>query len=640
MRKTSRVAGGCVVLAAVVIAACFGEAKLATSEQAVIVPDRDPVVMGSVMVGSSIMTNPAITLSPQDEFSDDTITSITKACGSDFSIPDGVGVGARVFCSTAPVGSGSALAFDGAAYGSGVCVPVSFSFNATFLPSGPGSASCGLTVNYAPTGGGSGSSRLITLNATGVAPSYALTVSPQPRFNFSDQIVMVTSSATSVTLKNTGGTAMTVTGTNSNTADFTVSPVNGSTFASQTLAVGQSVDYSVTCTPQALGTRSGTLTFSSLAGPRTLGLDCNGIPVSSLEIMPVPAAFASTLVGRAPPDLTVDIKNTSTTATTLSLSLNPATPELAFASGGDPSGSVGAGATVSARFRYTAATEHPAGSLGTLTVNYTGAGNAPRNITINGTALDGEIGWAPAAIDFGPVCVGATASKPVMVYASAAGNVDISSVTGAAAPFGVTRTIGTLQGNHANTIDFMATVTPTAPGELVGSFTLNTNLPSNAAKAIPLMAVALPAGVTPTPDLVHFGPGRVGMTTAAKTIELSNCGTAPINITAARIEGASAGDFTIVSPENPVMSLPQMGSVKFLVVMSPRQNGTKAAQLVIAHDGVMVAADLDGNGFGGDETDLIDRGTYYACSTGTGSALAPIGVAFALLLLRRRTRRA
>ena len=638
MRNTSRVAGGTVVLAAVVIAACFGEAKLAGTQQAVIVPDRDPVLMGTAMVGSSIMTNPAITLSPQDQISDDTISSISKGCGSDFSIPAGVGAGARVFCSS---GTGSALTFGGATYGSGACVPVSFAFNATFTPTGPGSASCGLTVNYAPTGGGSGSSRLITLNATGVAPTYALTVVPQPRFNFSDQILGVTSSPTTVTIKNTGATTMTVAGANSNPAEFAVSSIGGSVFGGQQLVPGQSVGYSVTCTPSAVGGRSATLAFSSPAGTHNVGLDCNGIGVSNLAITPVPAAFAPTLVGRPPTDVAVNITNNGTAATTLTVSLNASTPELSFAAGGDPNNAIlGVGASTTARLQYTAATEHPSSSLGTLTVSY--SGGSSRNITINGTALTGEVGWAPAAIDFGPVCVGATASKPVMVYASAAGNVDISSVTGALAPFGVSRTTGTLQGNHANTIDFMATVTPNAPGELMGSFTLNTNLPVDAAKAIPLTAVALPAGVTPTPNLVHFGPGRVGTTTAAKTIDLSNCGAAPINITAARIEGASAGDFTIVSPENPVMSLPQMGSVKFLVVMSPRQNGTKAAQLVIEHDGGTVTADLDGNGFAGDE-DAVEQETYYTCGRGadvssrsSSSALAPLG--FALLLLRRRRR--
>jgi MYXO-CTERM domain-containing protein len=640
VRKTSRLAGGAVVLAAVVIAACFGEAKLATSRQAVIVPDRDPVFVGSAMVGSSVTTNPAIVLSPEDETSDDTITSITKNCGSDFALLlSNGGTGARVFCSGGPIdmGSGSDIGVGGETYGSGACVPVTYSFNASFTPTGPGSASCGVTVNYAPTGGGSGSSRLITLDATGVAPTYALTVSPQPSINFSDHPINSTSATTPVTIKNTGTTALVVTGTNSNSSNFIVSSVNGSTFANQPLAVGQSAEYAVACSPKSLGLISGTLTFSSPAGPRTVGLTCNGIGVSNLDITPVPAAFAPTLVGRAPATVNINIRNNGTAATTLTVSLNASTPELTFVAGGNPNGSnLGVGAPATARLQYTAATEHPAGSLGTLTVNY--SGGSARNITINGTALTGEIGWAPATLDFGPVCVGATASAQVMVYASAAGDVDIVSVTGAAAPFGVSRTGGTLEGNHGNTIDLIAMVTPTAPGELTDSLTLNTNLPTNPAHAIPLEVTALPAGVTPTPGLVHFGPGRVGMTTAAKTIELSNCGSAPINITAARIEGASAGDFAIVSPENPVMSLPQMGSVEFLVVMSPRLNGSKSAQLVIEHDGGTVVAELDGNGFGGDDGDLVDRGTYYACSTGSGSAVAPI--ALALLLLRRRRRHA
>ncbi len=622
------------MVASVVIAACFGEAKLATSRQAVIVPDRDPVEMGSVVVGQMVTTSPAITLSPETETSDDTITSITESC-ADFALSLPNGGSGQVFCSGGPIGSGSAptFALGGAGYGTGACVPVTYSFNATFMPSGPGSASCAVTVNYTPTGGGSGSSRLITLNGTGTAPAFALTVTP-PTISFSDHPIGSTSSATTVAVKNTGSMVLTVTGTNSNPSNFSVAPVGAANFGSQSLTSGQQVGFSVRCTPIALGPITGVLTFDSAAGPRTVTLSCNGIGASNLAITPVPGDFGPTLVGRAPANLSIQITNSGTAATTLSVALAAgASPELAIVT--NPNGmNLPMGMPTNVVLSYSALTDHPSGSLGTLVVNYTGG--TARNIAINGTALPAEIGAAPAAIDFGPICVGETATKPVMVYASAAGNVDIATVTGAAPPFGVTRTTGTLQGNHGNTIDFMATVSPTAPGELMDSFTLNTNLPNNPARSFPLKATALPAGVTPTPDLVHFGPGRVGMTTSAKTIEVSNCGNAPINITAARIEGTSANDFAIVSPENPVMSLPQMGSVKFLVVMSPRQSGTKAAQLVIEYDGGTVIADLDGNGFGGDETALLDRETYYACSTGSGGGLAPLALALGLLLRRRR----
>jgi len=622
------------VLATVVIAACFGDAKLATSRQAVVVPDRDPVDFGSVMVGDSITTNPPIVLSPETELSDDTITSITTGCGSDFQlILPGGGTG-RVYCSGGPVGSGSMSAFAGDTYGTGACVPVTYSFDASFHPTGPGAASCTVFVDYVPTAGGASSTRTIMLNGTGVAPAYGLTVTPKV-IDFSDHPVGSTSSPTIVTIESTGTTAMTVLGSNSNGSNFTVSSLGGSTFASEPLGPGQQASYAVACTPQALGPISGALTFDSPAGPQTVTLSCNGIGVSDLAISPVPASFASTLVGRAPAEVAINITNTDSVGTTLSVSLAASTAELTFAAGGNPNGAnLGPGLSTTVRLAYAASTEHPTGRLGTLTVNYTGG--SPRNITISGTALVGDLGSAPAAVDFGPVCVGATVSRPVMVYASAAGDVAISSVTGATPPFGITRSPGTLMGNHSNTLDYTATVSPTAPGELTDAFTLNTNLPTNPARSVPLRATALPAGVTPTPDLVHFGPGRVGMTTSAKTIELSNCGNAPINITAARIEGASAGEFTVVSPENPVMSLPQMGSVKFLIVMSPRQTGSKAAQLVIEYDGGTVVVPVDGNGFGGDDSGLPDRETYYACSSGTPVGLVPLVLALLGLRLRRR----
>ncbi len=605
------------------IAACFGDAKLSTSRQAVIETDVDPVFVGSATIGGSATTT--ITLRPQDATSDDTITSIIKSCGSDFElIPANAGVGERVYCSAG---------FGGSGYGEGACVPVTYSFDVAFHPQGAGAASCALTVNYVPTGGGPAATRKITLNATGIAATYALSVTP-PQIQFSDHPVGSTSSSTTVTIKNIGATAMTVNGSNSNGSNFSVASTGGSVFASQALAVGAQASYAVSCTPQTLGPITGALTFSSMAGTHSVQLGCNGIGASSLTISPVPANFASTLVGRAPTDVTVTITNNGA-PTTLAVSLAASNPQLTFAAGGNPNGiGLGSGSSTTARLQFAATTEHPAGSLGTLTVGYTGG--APRNITINGTALVGELGWAPAEVDFGPVCIGATASLPVTVYASAAGSVDVTSVTGAAAPFNVTRTPGTLQGNHGNTLDFIATVNPTAPGELTDSFTLNTNLPTVPTRSIPLKALVLPSGLTPTPDLVHFGPSRVGMTTAAKTINLSNCGTTPINITAVRIDGASAAEFALVSPENPLMPLQQMETVKYLVVMSPRQNGTKAAQLVIEYDGGTVVADLDGNGFGGDGGDLVDRGTYYACNAGHGSPVSLAPLALALLVLRRR----
>lgn len=624
-------AGGVVVLGAVVIAACFGEAELRTSTQSVIEAEGGSNVdFGSVTHGSS--ATQTITLRPLNGSAyDDMVTSISIASCPAFSLAFPNGSAGRVYCPM--VGSGTGVMTVAPAVEPNGCEYLRF--DATFAPTGGSADACSVTINYTPLGG-SATTYSVYLTGTGVPIPAGLDVSPT-LISFGDHLAFVASDPTRVTITNTGGNSLTVVGTNP--THFTVSSVNNSNFGSQFLAPGAFAEFDVRCVPQNTGVLTGDLSFVSAAGTHLVALDCTGIdPSNLLTINPSPASFAPTLVGRPAEDLDITItKNGGSTI--LTASLTATNPDLSIVAGFDPNNqAVGSGGSFTARLRYAATTSHVSGPLGTLIVNYTGG--TARNITINGEALVGEIGTSPAIVDFGPVCVGATIAKDVMVYASAAGDVTLSSVTGAAAPFSVTGPTGTLQGNHGNTLDVSASVSPTEPGNLEDQFVLNTNLPTNPSRSITLKAIALPPGVTPTPDLVHFGPGQVGTTTAAKTIVLSNCGNTAITITGARIQGASANDFAIVSPANPAMPLLQQASLEFLVVMSPQRIGTKAAQLVIEYDGGTVAVDLDGNGFGGDDSDQSDRGTYYACSSGHGSSAALAPLALALLLVRRRRRRA
>ena len=82
--------------------------------------------------------------------------------------------------------------------------------------------------------------------------------------------------------------------------------------------------------------------------------------------------------------------------------------------------------------RYAPTQAHVSGPLGTLRVVTSGG---TRNVTITGEALLGRVASSPAAIDFGPVCVGATTSKDFEVYAEAAGTFNLTSVMNPAAPF-------------------------------------------------------------------------------------------------------------------------------------------------------------------------------------------------------------
>jgi hypothetical protein len=101
-----------------------------------------------------------------------------------------------------------------------------------------------------------------------------------------------TSTAKSVTLKNTGSATLDITSIVPS-AEFAVS----STTCGSTLAVGKTCKVSVTFTPTGLGAQTGTLSFTDNAtgSPQTVSLSGTGIVQA--ELTPASATFAKTKVG-------------------------------------------------------------------------------------------------------------------------------------------------------------------------------------------------------------------------------------------------------------------------------------------------------------------------------------------------------
>lgn len=619
---TKRVVAGLFVCGAAAIAACFGsEPTVGSTSQAVLQPGSSFYDFGGVPVGMTERSTPFI-ISSQNPQDDDTIIDITETCG-DFDLdlnpsPQGY----RIYCDGTTFNGGSGT----------ICNPSSYMFTATFSPVGAGSSSCTVRVDYMQTGTGLTTFFNITLQGAGIAAASSLSINPPngTGLSFGDIPINQSSSPQPVTITNNGTSPLSVAGTV--TGPYQVLGVGGATFPSQTLGAGSSAGYEVRCRPTVTGIQPGTLTFSSAAPPVGLMLSCNGVLPTALTVTPNPGNFPATLTGK-PVDLDVTITNTGL-ATTLIVSLGGASPELTFAANGNPNGQgIGSGSSVVAKLHYAAITDHPMSRLGTLNVNYTGGTNL--GVAINGEALPGNLGVSPGtSIDFGPVCAGARVDQTVSLYASAAGAFDVTSVTPPSAPFMATTTSGSLKGNHGNSLMLTASVMPTAAGDLTDKLVVNTNLPMPA-QNVALTAKALPAGVTPTPDVVHFGPNRVMQTTTTKEIIVSNCGSSPITFTSARIEGASAEEFALVS-ELPGGAIDQRASTKLLVVMTARSNGNKQAQLVLEHSGGTVAVGLDGNGFGGDDVSIGEDTTYYACNAGGASGFGALGIGLLAVLRRRR----
>ena len=195
--------------------------------------------------------------------------------------------------------------------------------------------SCTVSVFFTPAAAGSrkgtltisdnaSNSPTVSLTGTGVI---AATTNPTS-LSFSSQALGTTSAAKTVTLTNNQSASLTIGSVTSSVADFGVSSA-----CPATLAGGANCKVSVTFSPKAMGTRSGTLTFSDSANnsPQTVSLSGTGAAANlvSIAVTPAPASIAlgttqqfaatGTYSDGTTKTLTSSVKWTSTAATVASV---------------------------------------------------------------------------------------------------------------------------------------------------------------------------------------------------------------------------------------------------------------------------------------------------------------------------------
>ena len=143
-----------------------------------------------------------------------------------------------------------------------------------------------------------------------------ITIAPST-LTFASQAVGTTSATQTVTVSNTGGTAVTFTNI-----------VTSGDFAGATLAQcmnipveGEPCVFSITFKPTATGTRTGTITFTDNAtgSPQTVTLTGTGTPgAATVTVTPSSLAFGSQALTTTSAPLSVTVKNTGSTTVTFS----------------------------------------------------------------------------------------------------------------------------------------------------------------------------------------------------------------------------------------------------------------------------------------------------------------------------------
>jgi hypothetical protein len=248
---------------------------------------------------------------------------------------------------------------------------------------------------------------------------------------FASQVVGTTSSAQSVTLKNTGTATLNITG-----VVFTGDFFSPSKTCGTTLAAGASCTISVAFTPKATGTRTGTLTVSDNAagGKQTVsftGTAIAGAPAATLSATSV--SFAAQLLNTKSGVKTVTLKNTGTAI----LNIKSITPTGDFAVTNNCNGSLAAGASCTLTITFTPKAIGARTGAVTLLDN---AGTGSQKISLTGTGTSLKV--SATSLTFAATTVGT---------ASAAQNVALTNVGTAAIALTSIALTGTDPGDYTKT---------------------------------------------------------------------------------------------------------------------------------------------------------------------------------------------
>jgi hypothetical protein len=407
----------------------------------------------------SLVPSPSLSISPSSYTFGDQVIGTTSAPQT----ATVTNVGAAGLMVTDVVASGDYAETDTCVSSSPIAANGTCSVSVTFTPTAAGTRTGSLTI----TDNATIRPQTVTLSGTGVGAAASL--SPTT-LSFGNQVDSTTSAAQTVMLLNTGNatldvTNVTIAGTNS--SDFTQTNDCGAT-----VAAGASCTLSVTFTPTAAGSRSGTLTITDNASPatQTVSLTGTGVATPVVSLSPASLTFPAQAVGTSSSAQSVTLKNTGSAG--LTITSIKASGDFSQTNTCGSSVAAGASCTLSVTFKPTATgtrtgavTISDNASPATQTVNLTGTGTGVAKQVVS---------LSPASLTFAAQLVG-TSSNAQSVTLSNTGNAALSltSIT-ASGDFSQTNTCGSSVAAGAS-CTLSVTFKPTATGTRTGVVTITDN---------------------------------------------------------------------------------------------------------------------------------------------------------------------
>jgi len=329
----------------------------------------------------------------------------------------------------------------------------------TPIGTGPGTGSISIADN-AP-----GSPHLVSLTATVPQPQASLTPGS---LSFSDQPVSTASAIKTVTLTNSGNATLMITSI-ATSGDFAETNTCGNS-----VPAGSNCIFSVTFTPTASGTRTGTITITDNAPgtPQVVSLTGTGTEAPAMTLS------ASTMsVGDQ------DVSTTSTAHTlTLTNSGNGTLTIASITASGDfaetntcgTSVAAGAGCTINITFRPTASGIR----TGTITITDNAPGS-PHVITLTGTGMGPAVSFSTSTMSVGGAIVGTTSGAHTVTLTNT-GNMalTITGMTASPSSFSESNTCGSTLAAGASCA-ITVTFTPSSSGAISGMLSITDNAPGS-----------------------------------------------------------------------------------------------------------------------------------------------------------------
>jgi hypothetical protein len=425
------------------------------------------------------------------------------------------------------------------------------------------------TTNQIGTGKPVWQTRIANFAAPGCG---TVTVSPTS-LTFAAQAVGTTSPSQQVTLTNSQSTALTINnifGGGADPGDFKQSNNCGSS-----VAAGGSCTINISFAPTATGTRTATLSVSDSANnsPQVVTLTGTGTAGPTISLSPTTINFGNLADGTTSAKSPITVTNTGSATVTFSSIAVTGTNSANFAQTNNCGTSLTQGNACTINVTFSPSTAGSYTAAVTLTDN---AANNPQSVALTGTGV-APVTLSASSIAFGTVLVGTNkVAAPVTLTNKM--NVALTGITVAASGTGFTQvnTCGTSIA-AGGTCTITATFTPTAAGAASGAVTI-TDSANNSPQSITLTGTgALPVALNPTS--LNFGTVKVGTTSAAKTVNVTNNMKTTLTITAIGFNGPDAADYSQTNTCG--TSLASAAKCTISVTFKPKATGSRPANLIL-----------------------------------------------------------